>query len=135
MTTLQTKQFLQGAVLAVLALVPSITLAANFDATGGSFGLLLGNILTFTNNVLIPFIIGIGFLVFVWGMFKYFIAGGANDEAKESGKSLMVYATLGFVLIIIFWGVVNLIASSTGYDTGTAAGVIPNTVGGTLTTT
>jgi len=79
MTTLQTKQFLQGAVLAVLALVPSITLAANFDATGGSF--------------------------------------------------------VGFVLIIIFWGVVNLIASSTGYDTGTAAGVIPNTVGGTLTTT
>ncbi|MCB9811017.1 MAG: hypothetical protein H6779_04695 [Candidatus Nomurabacteria bacterium] len=84
------------------------------DGTGGPFELLLANILTFTNAVLIPFIIGIGFLVFVWGMFQYFIAGGANDESKEKGKSLMIWATLGFVLIIIFWGVVNLLTQSTG---------------------
>ncbi len=84
------------------------------DATGGRFGDSLNNILTFTNNVLIPFIIGIGFLVFVWGMFKFFIVGGANEEAKEQGKSLMIYATLGFVLIIVFWGIVNLLATSTG---------------------
>ena len=85
-------------------------------ADGGPFGVLLQNILTFSNNVLIPFILGIGFLVFVWGMFRYFIAGGANDEAKEQGKSLMVYATLGFVFIIIFWGIVNLVATSTGLE-------------------
>jgi hypothetical protein len=72
------------------------------------------NILTFTNDVLIPFVIGIGFLMFVWGMFKFFIVGGANDDAKESGKSLMIYATLGFLLIIVFYGVVNLLAGTTG---------------------
>ena len=84
------------------------------DTTGGEFGTMLQTILEFTNTYLIPFIIGIGFLVFVWGMFMYFIAGGANDEKKESGKSLMIYATLGFVLIIIFWGIVNLLAASIG---------------------
>ena len=99
------------------------------DGSGGEFGQLLQDILAFTNNILIPFILGIGFLVFVWGMFKFFIAGGANDEAKEQGKSLMVYATLGFVLIIIFWGIVNLLAQSTGLDDGDAIGVIPNDVG------
>jgi hypothetical protein len=99
------------------------------DGSGGEFGTLLGSILKFSNNVLIPFILGIGFLVFVWGMFRFFIAGGANDEAKEQGKSLMVYATLGFVLIIVFWGVVNLLAQSTGLDDGTAVGIIPNDVG------
>jgi len=85
-------------------------------ADGGQFGTLLRNILGFSNSVLIPFILGIGFLVFVWGMFKFFIVGGANDDAKEQGKSLMVYATLGFVFIIIFWGIVNLVATSTGLD-------------------
>jgi hypothetical protein len=50
----------------------------------------------------------------VWGIFKYFIFGGANDEAKEQGKSLIIYATLGFVLIIVFWGIVNLLTTSTG---------------------
>ena len=83
-------------------------------ADAGPFQDLLQNILVFTNTVLIPFIIGIGFLVFVWGMFKYFIVGGANDDAKEQGKSLMIYATLGFLLIIVFWGVVNLLTASTG---------------------
>jgi Type IV secretion system pilin len=86
------------------------------NGTGGGFSDLLKNILTFTNDLLIPFVIGIGFLVFVWGMFQFFIAGGSNDESKEKGKSLMIYATLGFVLIIVFWGVINLLSTSTGLD-------------------
>ena len=101
------------------------------SGTAGTFGLLLTNILAFANTVLIPFIIGIGFLVFVFGMFQYFIAGGANEEKKEAGKSLMIYATLGFVLIIVFWGVVNLLTSSTGLDTETAPAV---PAGPTITT-
>lgn len=77
-------------------------------------------IIEFANEILIPFIIGIGFLLFVFGMFQYFIAGGANDEKKKQGKSLMIYATLGFVIIVVFWGIVNLLANSTGLegDTG-----------------
>jgi hypothetical protein len=98
---------------------PMLVGAQGFAANGGQIGTLLGNLLTFFNNVLIPFILGLGFLLFVWGMFQYFIAGGANDEAKEKGKSLMLYATLGFVIIIIFWGVINLITSSTGFAGGT----------------
>jgi len=111
-------------------LLPSLVsaqLADNTTGDAGQFSELLSNILAFTNTVLIPFIIGIGFLVFVFGMFQYFIAGGANDEKKEQGRSLMIYATLGFVLIIIFWGAVNLIASSTGLGSSPAPGVIPNT--------
>jgi len=100
--------------LLALPLVSFAQPVQNFDPDGGAFGTLLENILTFTNTVLIPFIIGIGFLVFVFGMFQFFIAGGANEEKKEQGKSLMIYATLGFVLIIIFWGIVNLLTESTG---------------------
>lgn len=100
--------------LLVLPLVSSAQIATS--GGGGQFEVLLTNILNFTNDVLIPFIIGIGFLVFVFGMFQYFIAGGANDEKKESGRSLMIYATLGFVLIIVFWGIINLLTSSTGLE-------------------
>lgn len=106
-----------GSAAAVL-LTPALALAQGIadGGTAGPFQALLTNILTFTNTVLIPFIIGIGFLVFVWGMFKFFIVGGANDDAKEQGKSLMIYATLGFLLIIVFWGVVNLLTASTGLE-------------------
>jgi hypothetical protein len=97
-----------------LFLVPTFASARGFDPSGGAFGDLLANILIFANNVLIPFIIGIGFLAFVWGMFKFFILGGADEEKKEQGKSLMIHATIGFVLIIVFFGVVNLLTESTG---------------------
>jgi uncharacterized membrane protein YidH (DUF202 family) len=107
------KTFVTSAALLAMPMLASAQ-GAVLETDGGAFGDLLRNILTFSNSVLIPFILGIGFLVFVWGMFRYFIAGGANDEAKEQGKSLMVYATLGFVLIIVFWGIVNLVATSTG---------------------
>jgi len=107
------KTFITSAALLAMPMLASAQ-GAVLETDGGAFGDLLRNILTFSNSVLIPFILGIGFLVFVWGMFRYFIAGGANDEAKEQGKSLMVYATLGFVLIIVFWGIVNLVATSTG---------------------
>ncbi len=115
-----------GSAAAVL-LTPAFALAAGLadGSTAGPFQDLLGNILTFTNSVLIPFIIGIGFLVFVWGMFKYFIVGGANDDAKEQGKSLMIYATLGFLLIIVFWGVVGLLAKSTGLENENINTLVP----------
>ncbi len=92
-------------------------------SSNNEFKDFLTEILKFINDTIIPFIIGIGFLVFVLGMFKYFIYGGANDDEKEKGKSLMIYATLGFVLIVIFWGVVNLLANSTGLDKDSDRGI------------
>jgi len=110
------KQIKKVAALSTGLLALPLVSFAQFEPDGGAFGALLNNILVFSNNVIIPFIIGIGFLVFVFGMFQFFIAGGANDEKKERGKSLMIYATLGFVLIIVFWGIINLLTSSTGLD-------------------
>lgn len=105
----------------VLFILAAVFLPATVSAQGiavssdaGPFQDLLENILAFSNDILIPFIIGIGFLVFVWGMFKFFIFGGANEESKEQGKSLIIWATIGFVMIIIFWGIVNLLTESTG---------------------
>ncbi len=105
---------ISSAALFVLPFVASAQIADK--ASAGKLQNLMSNILEVVNTVVIPFIIGIGFLVFVWGMFKFFIVGGANDEEKEKGKNLMIYATLGFVLIIVFWGIVNLLSTSTGLE-------------------
>lgn len=114
------KYFALSSVLALPVLA-----SAQFDPSGGEAGTLLENILVFINGVLIPFILGIAFLVFVWGMFQYFIAGGANDEAKEKGKSLLTYAILGFVVILVFWGVINLLVSSTGLNDAALDQTVP----------
>ncbi len=103
-----------------LFLLPFLVSAQGLTEPGGGAGAgvgrLLRNIIEFSNSVLIPFIVGIGFLVFVWGVFQYFIAGGASDDSKEKGKNLMIYATLGFLIIIVFWGIINLLADFTGLE-------------------
>lgn len=120
--------FFTGLTLSLLPVLAHAQIANS--GGGGQFEVLLINIVLFINNVLIPFIIGIGFLTFVWGMFQYFILGGADEESKEKGKSLMVWATVGFVLIIIFFGIVNLITQSTGLEgqsiKGTPTVIVPS---------
>jgi hypothetical protein len=102
--------------LALLMAVSPLLAAAQVlnDGTGGEIGNFSVTILGFIQEVIIPFILSIGFLVFVWGMFQYFIRGGANDEAKESGKSLIMYAVAGFVMILAFWGIVNILSNGIG---------------------
>lgn len=105
--------------LALLTLVTLPSLASaqiTVDGTGGPLADMLRNILTFGNEVVIPFIIGIGFLMFVWGMLQYFIFGGASDESREKGKKLMISATIAFVTIIIFFGAINLLSTTTGLE-------------------
>ncbi len=99
--------------LAPVALV-SAQLTASSSSGAGPLQTLVVNVGKFASDILIPFVIGIGFLVFVWGMFKFFILGGANDEEKEKGKSLMIYATLGFVFILVFWGIVDFVIDTFG---------------------
>ncbi len=103
-------------VLTAALFLPAFAFAGQFEATGGDFGQFLRNVIGFINGIIIPFILGIGFLFFVWGMFLYFIKGGADDDAKSQGKSLIIYATAGFVLIFIFWGLIELLARSTGFQ-------------------
>ena len=112
------KKFFSRTILVVAAFLPVSSASAQIALRpdGGPLQDLLINITIFINNVVIPFILAIGFLFFVWGMFLYFIMGGANDEKRAAGRSYMVHSILGFVMIIIFFGVVNLIADSIGLN-------------------
>ena len=90
-------------------------------AKDGTAGADLGKFytgLTGFLNVIVPFILGIAFLFFVWGVFQYFIVGGHSDEAQETGKTYIFSALIGFVIILSFWGLVNLAVSGLGTEKG-----------------
>lgn len=72
------------------------------------------NLLSFINNILVPLIFALAFLVFLWGVFRFFIAGGADEGKRAEGRMLMLYAVIGFVVMISIWGIVNLIAGGIG---------------------
>ena len=88
-----------------LLLLPLVTFA-QFGKVDDFFN----NIGTFINNVLIPLLFAFALLFFIYGMFRYFILGGANDDDREKGKKVMIWSIVAFVLAVSIWGIVNIIA-------------------------
>ena len=97
--------------LPLLAFVPMLAFAQGEFTELSTF---LGNIVEFTNDVLVPLLFVVAFLVFIWGVFQYFILGGDDEGKRETGKGFMVYGIVGFVVMVSVWGIVNLFSSGLG---------------------
>ena len=76
-------------------------------------------IMNIINNVLVPLIFAVAFLVFIWGVFQYFIA----KEAKENGKDLILYGLIGFFVMVSVWGLVNILVGT--FSLNNAAPTLP----------
>lgn len=69
-----------------------------------TFSTLLSNGLF---SFLIPILFTVSFVVFVWGIFLYIIPGGHDEELREKGKVLLLYALVSFLVIIGFTSLVQ----------------------------
>lgn len=106
--------FVTTTVLAVVAL--PMVVSAQAPNQLGNIGGLFGEINDFVSNVLVPLVFAVAFLVFIWGVFQYFILGGGDEDKRAQGRGLMIWGIVGFVLFIAVWGIVNLIATGFGFD-------------------
>lgn len=101
-----------------------------FEASNNEFSGFLAAVVNFMDQILIPVILALAFLMFVWGVFNYFVLGGADEDKQSKGKSLMLYAVGGFVLILSFYGIVNIIADGLGFNAETTIDTptVPQTI-------
>lgn len=67
------------------------------------------------NVVVIPVIFTLAFLVFVWGLFKYFIWGAENEEERSNGRRFLFWGALGMAILFSVWGLVNVLLSTLGF--------------------
>ena len=118
------KNFSLGLIAITLVLTPAVALAQF-----GGIDTFLQNVSTFINNILIPLVFAIALLVFIYGVFDYFILGGADEPKREEGRKLMLYAIVGFVVMISIFGIVNLIATGLGFGGQEDIQNIPNVPG------
>jgi Kef-type K+ transport system membrane component KefB len=101
-------------------LVPALALAqaSNIQDLGQT-------IIDIINTVLVPLIFALAFIVFLWGVFQYFIAGAADEEKREQGKSLMIYGIIGFFVMVSVWGLVNLLVGTFNLNDSGIRGGLP----------
>jgi hypothetical protein len=77
---------------------------------------LITSFIDFINNVLVPLVFAVALITFLYGVFKYFIAGGANLEQRQKGTQVIMYSVIGFAVMISVWGIVNLVVGTFGFD-------------------
>ena len=113
----------------VLGLAPVVALAqfSGGTATGGgvrcgagavggitgasTIGLIvckIGDIL----NLVVPVLIVLAVIYFVWGVVSYVI--GTDEETKKSAREKMIYGIIGLTVIVGVWGLVNILISTFG---------------------
>ena len=83
-----------------------------------------GGIISVVNYILVPVLMAIAFIVFLWGVYKYFILGAADETSRTEGRQFTLWGVIGFVVITSLWGLVYLIMSTFGLS-GTRAPAPP----------
>ena len=107
--------------------LPLVSLAAPINDLSGAGGFIVGLI----NNVLVPVLFAVAFIVFLWGAFDVFILGSNDEEVKEKGKNLMLWGLIGFFVMVSVWGLVNILTGSITFGNATAPTSVPKTPGTT----
>ena len=61
-------------------------------------------------NSIVPVLIVLGVVYFIWGVVNYVIADG--EEAKKKGKDKMIYGIIGLAVIFGLWGLVIIVVTT-----------------------
>lgn len=100
-------------IFSLAVLFPVIALAqTTTTCTGDGIGEMLCRIQGLLNSI-VPILVLLGVVYFVWGVVRFVIADG--EEAKTKGKDQIIYGLIGLAIIVGMWGFVNIIVNTFGF--------------------
>lgn len=59
-------------------------------------------------NPLIPVLVGIGLIVFFWGIIQ-FVLNADSEEKRSTGKQHMIWGIIGIFIMVSVWGIIRLL--------------------------
>ena len=90
--------------------------------TTNNLSTLIGVIAGYLDKILL-LLMGIAVLMFVFYVIRYFIQ--PNDKRSEAAQYLM-WSLIGFVVILSFWGIVNIVIATFGFGSTNSPGTWAN---------
>lgn len=91
-------------------------------------GTYLSGILSLITNLIqtaTPIVIGLAMLFFLYGLMRFVLAAG-NEDAKDTGKRIMIWGIIALFVMVSVWGLVQLLNQETGVAAGGGA-TLPST--------
>lgn len=91
----------------------SLSLVEKVHAQAGGFNDFKSAVDTIRDyiNYLIPLLIGLAVFLFIFGLFKYVMAGGDENKIKEA-RNFIIFGVIGIAVMISVWGLVNLVVAT-----------------------
>ena len=102
--------------LSVFLLLVSAVPQASYAQSGDIYG-LAGGILALINNFVIPFLLSLAVLFFIYQILRYFILESDNIAGRQQARSFAYYGLLALVFIIAFWGIIAFVIRGFGFAT------------------
>jgi hypothetical protein len=99
--------------------LPAIAFAQSTSQTVDSVQGLAKFVIDFINNIAVPVVFALAFIVFIIGVFRFFIAGASDEAKREKGKDLMIYGIIGFFVMVSVWGLVRILTGTVRLDNST----------------
>ena len=99
-----------GIALAAVLLSPIISFAATTD-----FKSLVSGITTGILAPLIPLIIGLAVVVFLWGVLRFIVAAG-DVKKREEGRNFIIWGLIGITIMFSIWGLVKILTDTLNLD-------------------
>lgn len=99
------KLFAAVALVTVL-LLPIVSLAAVTD-----FKALVTGVINGILKPLVPLIIALAVIVFLWGVLKFITAAGDEKRRKE-GRDFIIWGLIGITVMFSIWGLVRILTDT-----------------------
>ena len=74
-------------------------------------------------NALLPILIALGIVYFVYGVITYVV--GSDEEAKKKGRDRIIYGIIGLAVIIGVWGLVKILGNTFGLNNNSQSITLP----------
>ncbi len=77
---------------------------------------VLGFVTQALNVVIVPALFTLSLVVFIYGLFRYYIEGKYNEAILEKAKVLMAYGLVSFVVVSGIWYLITYFIGTVPYD-------------------
>lgn len=101
------KLFLLGGGL--MAVMP---LAAFAEVADSSRVLGIMDVVTQILSYLLPILIAVAVIYFIWGVIQYLISG--DEEKKKKATGMITRGLIGLFIIVAFWGIIRFFSDTVG---------------------
>lgn|SRR3989344_1323248 len=87
----------------IAGIVPHVVFAAAPNTFADFVNIIVGIL-----GLILPLLVSIGLVVFLWGVVK-FMASGGSEEKLEQGKNMIVYGIIAILVMISVWWLVYVL--------------------------